>query len=247
MSLANEFLEIADKLSLYDEDSSTQTEALLASAEMFAKSWSGSWLGYHSCVYYRNFEIPPQGARFSREWGLMELASNSGSIGDWVEYNFEDVKNLIYQAAHNPDLSPIKCIAKKAREDFDYAKDTALSLIFANLINIAKNDDYLQEIIDNISNCKIPSLQDYHNYYKPKGKQWTRDSSAAQGLIIPPHYAVIVEVLALDSPKKQCVILKSYLIKLSKHLKNIQEATVRKGHPNVNLKKYLLYMGMIKL
>jgi hypothetical protein len=37
----------------------------------FGNAWSGSWFGYHSRIYYRDFQPPPAGARFSSEWGFM--------------------------------------------------------------------------------------------------------------------------------------------------------------------------------
>jgi hypothetical protein len=67
MSITNEFLEIAEKLSSYSEETSPQAHALIEAANKFENSWSGSWLGYHSCVYYNDFETPPPGALFSKE------------------------------------------------------------------------------------------------------------------------------------------------------------------------------------
>jgi hypothetical protein len=37
--------------------------------EKITESWSGSSMGYHSELYYRDFERPPLGAEFSPEWG----------------------------------------------------------------------------------------------------------------------------------------------------------------------------------
>lgn len=45
-----------------------------------SKCFSGSWLGYHAYVYYKDLQLPPAGAHFSQEWGLNELL-NFGSIG----------------------------------------------------------------------------------------------------------------------------------------------------------------------
>jgi hypothetical protein len=42
---------------------------LLDSAMGIEQSWSGSYCGYHSELYYGNFERPPVGERFSPEWG----------------------------------------------------------------------------------------------------------------------------------------------------------------------------------
>ncbi len=82
----------------------TPLTKLIEIADKVGKSWSGSWLGYHSRVYYRNLEPPPPGARFSQEWGFMDLAFIRTTVGDWVEFDYGDVRRAIYKIAGNPDL-----------------------------------------------------------------------------------------------------------------------------------------------
>lgn len=38
----------------------------------FGKSWSGSNIGFHANIYYKDFSIPPANANFSIEWGTLE-------------------------------------------------------------------------------------------------------------------------------------------------------------------------------
>jgi hypothetical protein len=45
-------------------------KALQDAAQQVSHAFSGSWLGYHSRVYYEGFAAPPPGANFSQEWGL---------------------------------------------------------------------------------------------------------------------------------------------------------------------------------
>ena len=59
---------VAKKLSdrcnrLEDADFSESLDKIKEAANQVGKSWSGSWLGYHSCVYYERFAEPPTGAR----------------------------------------------------------------------------------------------------------------------------------------------------------------------------------------
>jgi hypothetical protein len=57
--------------------------ALEEAANAVGRSFSGSWQGYHSRVYYADLSTPPPGAHFSQEWGLMDTyASSLGSRGD---------------------------------------------------------------------------------------------------------------------------------------------------------------------
>ena len=79
------------------------------------KSWSGSWLGYHSRVYYRDFRAPPPGAHFSQEWGSMHY-SIDGTTGDWAEYDYDKVRNAIFEIADNPDLEPIRKLVATAQQ-----------------------------------------------------------------------------------------------------------------------------------
>jgi hypothetical protein len=41
-------------------------------ARTVGRSFSGSWQGYHSRVYYAELSPPPPGAHFSQEWGLLD-------------------------------------------------------------------------------------------------------------------------------------------------------------------------------
>ncbi len=59
--------------------------ALEQAARNVGRSFSGSWQGYHSHVYYAGFATPPPGAHFSQEWGLMDTLGSLGSHGDWRE------------------------------------------------------------------------------------------------------------------------------------------------------------------
>ena len=61
---------------------SAPLKSLGDAAEQIKQSFSGSWLGYHSRVYYDGFKAPPAGAHFSQEWGLKDLEFTSlGSRG----------------------------------------------------------------------------------------------------------------------------------------------------------------------
>ena len=79
-------------------------DALDQAAEKIGKSWSGSWLGYHSCIYYQDFMSPPPGDHFSQEWGFMNVPIG-GSTGDWAEYDSKQKPEIIIkQIAKNMEL-----------------------------------------------------------------------------------------------------------------------------------------------
>lgn len=80
-----EFIAIAERASaLADREGELDTaplDALEAAAEDVGRSWSQSNLGYQANVYYQNYQVPPPGAMFSREWGFQGMFQ--GTTGDW--------------------------------------------------------------------------------------------------------------------------------------------------------------------
>ncbi len=69
-----ELLEIADRLEGLSQPATVPEvkeplERLEEAAIRIGKAWSGSCLGYHSRIYYRDLTPPPPGAHFSSEWG----------------------------------------------------------------------------------------------------------------------------------------------------------------------------------
>jgi hypothetical protein len=70
--------QLANAAAAGDTDSITIPLRKLGDAtEQIRKSFSGSWLGYHSRVYYEGLIPPPPGANFSKEWGLKDLGFSS--------------------------------------------------------------------------------------------------------------------------------------------------------------------------
>jgi hypothetical protein len=114
-----ELLEIADRLDQWGRESESSDvkkalDRLDEAATAIGKAWSGSWLGYHARVYYRNLKAPPPGAHFSQEWGLKETWAIEDTTGEWEEFDEEGVENAIYKLAQNPDLKRAKEIAEAA-------------------------------------------------------------------------------------------------------------------------------------
>jgi hypothetical protein len=85
--------------------------AVTKAAETIAQSWSGSSMGYHSELYYRNFERPPLGAEFSPEWGGIH-----GIPTGWQKRSSDEVK------AHIEKLAEVSVV------DIETGAETALSM-----------------------------------------------------------------------------------------------------------------------
>jgi hypothetical protein len=62
------------------EDIEQLPQALQDAADQVGRAFSGSWLGYHSRVYYQGVGTPPPGVNFSREWGLRHPEGSRGVV-----------------------------------------------------------------------------------------------------------------------------------------------------------------------
>ncbi|WP_331326637.1 hypothetical protein [Methylobacterium fujisawaense] len=68
-----EFIEIADRLDSAHVAFAREHEPVLKrigkAVTPFNKAWSGSNIGYHACIHFEVFSLPPTDARFSQEKG----------------------------------------------------------------------------------------------------------------------------------------------------------------------------------
>lgn len=220
MLISRKLFQIASDLGKYDDWRSSDVDGLIEAANKIGRAWSGSWLGYHSRVYYADFEVPPPGAAFSQEWGRQDTLS-MGSRGDWREYRFDDVVDLIQHKAGDPNFDDLVVEGKKAEELFEDSKSTALSLIHANLK--LEGDKFLQSLVEEIESKKIFTQSDFVSVNRPSGQVMSRDMIAIEkGLVTPPHIAVLAKAFSLTQPFSICTSLKKNILKLSSHIENIE-------------------------
>lgn len=191
--LANKLDEAA---SSGESDNITQpTGALEEAANEVKRSFSGSWLGYHSRVYYADLSPAPPGANFSQEWGLKRLRT-MGTLGDWLEFDPEVVKARIYKMAGEPDLDASREAAEKAQELFSSSKSEIMSILTNELDERA--DGFLAKLKDDLEKLEPMSKGDVMQHWSPKGQIITRDMLAAgQGTSAPPHIHPLAEVAAI--------------------------------------------------
>ena len=231
MSISNELLRIANQLDKYEDyDSSNKLDALEKAATTIGKSWSGSWLGYHSKVYYANFQPPPPGAVFSQEWGLQfERRPGVGSLGmgprgDWIENDFDEAVQFIHRQA---GLSTDWHVAdsEEAAEVFEDAKQSTLSLVHASYA--PESDKFMANVVTEIESFKIFTERDFIEYQRPSS-QISRDMRAAEkGLVTPPHIAVLSKVYAAKAPFQSCKDLKKQIVRLANHIQNLEKNTMQ--------------------
>ncbi len=131
-----------------------QLERLKEVASDVGQSWSRSWLGYQSLVYYSNLKAPPPGHHFSSEWGFHPGISDT--TGDWREFEIGVVEGEIRSRAGNPDLSAAKGTAKIGLGLFLEKKESLGSIL--NALNSTSSDPYLHKLLDE-ANALLPTSQ----------------------------------------------------------------------------------------
>lgn len=176
---------------------------LSESEQRFAKAWSGSNLGFHSCVYYKNFQPPPPGVHFSAEWGFIR-----GTTGEWVEFPRDEVLKRIRLDAGDSDLKEIeqlKAAANKAGRLLDDAKANVVSILSAFLA--FSDDPYLTALKDKVERLTPAPTEAEVRAAFPRafGRHMSRDAIAiGQGLCLAPHEEVRAETVSIRYPFKAC-------------------------------------------
>lgn len=215
-----ELIKIADELSnlLTEHNSATIKEKLkfiADKAQELNSSWSQSYIGYHSKVYYDGFAIPPEGTRFSSEWGFGERFGSYGTKGDWREFTVEEVKSEIQTRCGNLVLSDIELDIAGVIETFEHCK-AEISSIISSLDS--KKDSFLESIIDRLKELDLPTKTELISRIDIP-QALTRDSAALNGgMQIPPHKSVVLDVQMLINPILYCEELERLARRAGSHI-----------------------------
>lgn len=240
MSVVDDLFKIADSMdakakSIEDNGFKKPLQSLIDAAELVGRSWSGSWLGYHSRVYYAGLADPPTGARFSQEWGMMDTLAIQDTVGDWREYRSDDVIEAISQEAGNPDTTQQKNTSKAIASELEDAQSNALSLL-SSVIEFRKDDKFLKDILEKVEGMKIYGASDFVEVMRPKGQVMSRDMPAIQaGLHTPPHISVLANVHAIQYPFTACEELSKLSRRAASHLQNQEKHKTKSERIGTNV------------
>ncbi|MFN3243685.1 MAG: hypothetical protein ACE37K_19420 [Planctomycetota bacterium] len=191
-------------------------DAVEESASDVGRSWSGSWLGYHSCVYYRDLQPPHAGHHFSSEWGLQDTMIQY-TIGPWQEYKPEDVEQAVFTKAGNPKLDDAREMADAHGRAFDHEQAKVVSIL--ELESSGAESDSLKSFLADARKLAVPKPNDFVAYMRPAGQLMSRDSLAAtQGVKTPPHLKIIAQVMATRGASEVCGELAAICKKAAAHL-----------------------------
>jgi len=235
--------ELADQLDAVAEASDEMAaqidryEDAIATVETTAndagKAWSGSWLGYHSCVYYDRLQPPPPGAHFDPTMGLMDRISNR-TAGDWAEYSFEELCKAFKSTAGKGVFTRLEKLSKAAKPDVLEQREKLLSAL--NAIAASGEDGYVDRLLADADKAKPIAATQFLNYCRPSGEFHSLDIVAiSNGINTPPHIAVLCELQAIDSPFSTAKRIANIARRAVDHLSNRKTAMSRKSFGGTNV------------
>ena len=193
------------------------------------RAFSGSWIGYHACVYYHDFRTPPPGDHFSSEWGLMRAMSYSTS-GNWAEYSRDAIHSAIMTGVDKQYESRYEKASEQAKRVLSENYETVQTILDALLV--ASATQTLQRIHDDIAKIDLNiTTTSVLNALRPHGSFMTRDSTAmSQGIISPVHAVVQAEQIALLHPFNAIESLVSFARRILNYM-DINDLIERKSMP----------------
>ena len=203
-------MEVSQELYLISDsaaDALAQFEAVIPSEKVVTvteicsdmqDSWSGSNLGYHANVYYRNLHTPPPGAHFSPEWGFVDATFANPTDDNYVEFDPKDVKARIIQRAEGINLSAIDGACSKLTREIEALQRDVRSIL--SIEKCRESDDFLEEIGGEISKIAPVSQSQAHRMFLPSGQIMSRDTLAVtQGTRLAPHQEIWADMLMASS------------------------------------------------
>lgn len=199
------------------------------------RAFSGSWLGYHAYVYYKDLAPPPPGAHFSQEWGLQDTSFTSmGSRGEWHEFDPNELQTYLRTKAGDPDLSAVETAAGAAEEAFNTAKAEIRSIVLTE--NAEGSDVFLTQLLADLDKVQPLTAGEIAGIWSSKGQVMTRDAVAAgQGTRVPPHLAIKAQVASIRQAFNICHEAGQIAGKAASHLERKAKRNVRDARIGTNV------------
>lgn len=188
-----------------------------------ASSFSGSWIGYHAYIYYDGLKRPPAGAHFN---SLMGNVSNfSGTRGNWVEYDPQDVKNYILANSNVCDMEILKRWEYPIRTKFEEQKSEIISVLSDEQFKL---DEFLMDILKQVKSENLIFPDQVINSLAPR-KVMTADYSAVgQGFKTPPHISLLADVCQIKHTVNACISLARFATNSASHIQRKSLSTLLK-------------------
>lgn len=216
-----ELLRIASDLGehheTFEREHAPTLRRLADAANDTGRAWSGSNLGYHSCVYYADLRPAPPGAHFSVEWGLRDGLIGMGTRGDWREFRPEAVLEAIERAAGNQDLAAARAASLQVAKQ---VAESRAALISALTLALTEHEDtYLRTLLGKAEKAIPHSEHDFQSALLRQGEFFTRDVTAlGQGHRVAPHQNVLADIGAINAPSARATELADIARQAGSHM-----------------------------
>ena len=203
-------------------------DRLKQAAEEVGKAWSRSWMGYHANVYYRDLQPPPPGAHFNPEWGMMPAVFvPERTTGDWIEYDPDQVSNLIYKRAGSPNMEMLRDFDRLAGAEFSSQKSNLLSIIEIEMEY--SNSHFLADHKEAVSKLSLVPEYQYLESWKP-GERISRDTKAVfQGFWVPPHERILAQVVSMQTTMNNIVSLTEIVGQVASHISRQHRQPIKRS------------------
>lgn len=201
--------------------------ALSEACDRFGLAASGSWLGYHSRVYYRGYTPVPSSARFSPKWGLKSWEGSSGSeagwtVGVWVEHTHAEVLAGLLRAAGSPDLAPIRAYRRQASDAFAEAKATVLRVVWAELES--RRDPFLLAAANTIAATDPSTEAEWAQREQPASVESSDTEALREGVLVPPHVELQAQIATAREAGVRCDWLADQIESIAAYLEENRNA-----------------------
>jgi predicted nucleotide-binding protein len=183
------------------------------------ETFSGSYLGYHSRVYYEDFELPPSDAFFDVEGGLLHEIHGSNTRGKWIKYSKEQVVRSILDKADIDDFTDLEKIKNQRIESFEEIQTLMRSI--ESRLKARGKDPFVEGQLNNAKALRIRTPADFEEDSVRHLQIDSQDTIALQeGIQIPPHLLLRARSLALREPYILAGKLEKIARSVSRHLES---------------------------
>lgn len=165
----------------------------------------------------------------------MELHAIHDTVGDWVEFAYDDVEGVVLSEAGNPDLDPVEHAADAATEKVEELQARLVSVL-TRALRADEADTFLKEMFDHAKKLRVFSPTEFEQLLKPSGRLMSRDMVAIQkGAVTPPHLALLARIRSARSPYLVAREIAKYSQRAASHLSDADDKAQRKLRIGTNV------------
>jgi hypothetical protein len=197
MASDSPFMALKEQLQSFRAEAGKEADAiqsainpLMAAVQAIGKAWCGSWIGYHSTLYWKGLKPAPIGA-FDQNWGLMR-----GNPG-WVPMDYEGVREVVeHKRAQSLDqiMARVKTLEGKANDMRDAV------LVALSPYRRRPGFEAEEKLAENLEEEKWGlSWQDIAKVSMPKSYISRDQQAMSEGPKAPPHVIYESQLLAMQA------------------------------------------------